>query len=140
MNGMPKMGDHTPEEFAALLTVKDVARPVWARCLPIPLRELGPDAMALERLFGPDIVTHQHAQFMVAYTPGELCGCGQCSRDIQRIIDTIPGLDFSARMNGPLNRMILCPECGNKRCPRANHHDNLCTNSNEPGQPGSDYP
>lgn len=35
--------------------------------------------------------------------------------------------------------MILCPDCGNKRCPRANDHDNECTGSNDPGQPGSAY-
>lgn len=35
--------------------------------------------------------------------------------------------------------MILCPDCGNKRCPRANYHANPCTGSNEPGQPGSAY-
>lgn len=39
----------------------------------------------------------------------------------------------------PLGRMILCPTCGNKRCPHANHHDNGCTGSNEPDQPGSAY-
>jgi hypothetical protein len=38
-----------------------------------------------------------------------------------------------------LSRMILCPDCGNKRCPRATNHNNPCTNSNEPGQPGSRY-
>lgn len=38
-----------------------------------------------------------------------------------------------------LSRMILCPECGNKRCPRAIDHRLECTNSNEPGQPGSRY-
>jgi rRNA maturation endonuclease Nob1 len=32
-----------------------------------------------------------------------------------------------------------CPECGNKRCPRAADHKLSCTNSNEPGQPGSLY-
>ncbi|MEA9440033.1 hypothetical protein VCX45_04850 [Aeromonas caviae] len=37
-------------------------------------------------------------------------------------------------------RMVLCPECGNKRCPRANDHRNACTGSNEPGQEGSAYP
>ena len=37
-------------------------------------------------------------------------------------------------------RMALCPDCGNKRCPKANDHRNACTNSNEPGQPGSAYP
>lgn len=38
-----------------------------------------------------------------------------------------------------LDRMILCPKCGNKRCPKASHHDLPCTNSNEPGQEGSIY-
>lgn len=37
-------------------------------------------------------------------------------------------------------RMILCPKCGNKRCPHANNHINECTGSNEPGQLGSAYP
>lgn len=42
----------------------------------------------------------------------------------------------------PLNatRMVVCPECGNKRCPKATNHANACTGSNEPGQPGSRYP
>lgn len=35
--------------------------------------------------------------------------------------------------------MWVCPQCGNKRCPRATHHDNACTGSNEPGQEGSRY-
>lgn len=35
--------------------------------------------------------------------------------------------------------MILCQKCGNKRCPHANDHRNECTQSNEPGQPGSAY-
>lgn len=37
-------------------------------------------------------------------------------------------------------RMVVCPECGNKRCPRANSCANACTGSNAPGQPGSAYP
>jgi hypothetical protein len=37
-------------------------------------------------------------------------------------------------------RMILCAICGNKRCPHATDHRKECTNSNEPGQPGSSYP
>lgn len=36
-------------------------------------------------------------------------------------------------------RMIVCPTCGNKRCPKATWHDNNCTGSNETGQEGSDY-
>ncbi|HBT3954021.1 TPA: hypothetical protein MBN28_006008 [Klebsiella variicola] len=37
-------------------------------------------------------------------------------------------------------RFVVCPDCGNKRCPRANDHRNACTGSNEPGQEGSTYP
>jgi hypothetical protein len=44
-------------------------------------------------------------------------------------------------MTPPENmRMVLCPDCGNKRCPKANDHRHACTGSNEPGQPGSAYP
>ncbi|SXG02932.1 Domain of Uncharacterised Function with PDB structure [Klebsiella variicola] len=37
-------------------------------------------------------------------------------------------------------RFVVCPDCGNKRCPRANDHRNACAGSNEPGQEGSAYP
>ncbi|MGL6583900.1 hypothetical protein ACSZOO_02930 [Aeromonas hydrophila] len=37
-------------------------------------------------------------------------------------------------------RFVVCPDCGNKRCPRANDHRNACTGSNELGQEGSAYP
>ncbi len=52
------------------------------------------------------------------------CGCWQCVAD--------------RRDDGP-RRMILCPECGNKRCPKASNHRHACTHSNEPGQHGSVY-
>lgn len=35
--------------------------------------------------------------------------------------------------------MLLCPTCGNKRCPHASDHTLACTSSNEPGQTGSVY-
>ncbi|HGY9285409.1 hypothetical protein U9Z24_12515 [Escherichia coli] len=38
------------------------------------------------------------------------------------------------------SRFVVCPECGNKRCPHANDHRNACTGSNETGQEGSAYP
>ncbi|HFQ8316310.1 hypothetical protein ABK733_18395 [Citrobacter freundii] len=37
-------------------------------------------------------------------------------------------------------RFVVCPDCGNKRCPHANDHRNVCAGSNEPGQIGSAYP
>ena len=52
--------------------------------------------------------------------------------------------DCSCRTCRPVtftdSRFVVCPECGNKRCPRASDHRNACTGSNEPGQEGSAYP
>ena len=65
------------------------------------------------------------------------CACGQT-----RNSPAIP--DCWCRTCRPvvLNdmRFVVCPDCGNKRCPRANDHRNACTGSNEPGQEGSAYP
>lgn len=35
--------------------------------------------------------------------------------------------------------MVVCPDCGNKRCPKATDRKLACTGSNEPGQSGSIY-
>lgn len=62
------------------------------------------------------------------------CECHRCLRDrdegeyIERVFLPAEG-----------TRMIVCQQCGNKRCPHANDHRNACTGSNEPGQPGSAY-
>lgn len=59
------------------------------------------------------------------YGPGEPlpCWCRRCER--QR----------PERMG----LFVVCPACGNKRCPRATDHRLACTGSNEPGQWGSVY-
>jgi hypothetical protein len=44
-----------------------------------------------------------------------------------------------SRRDQRFGRMIVCPTCGNKRCPKATDHRLDCTGSNEPGQPGSAY-
>ena len=56
------------------------------------------------------------------------CWCHRCNKTI-----TIGGIPFA------LTHMILCPDCGNKRCPHASDHNLKCTNSNEPNQEGSIY-
>lgn len=62
------------------------------------------------------------------------CGCTKCL-DARYPAAPIIGLFI------PYSRtlMVLCQICGNKRCPHAADHRNACTNSNEPGQPGSNY-
>lgn len=61
---------------------------------------------------------------------GKECSCHRCIKEKKL---TQNGIPLGA------SRMILCPECGNKRCPKASDHTLECTNSNEPGQPGSIY-
>ena len=48
--------------------------------------------------------------------------------------------DLSWRIYNTLdNFRYACDLCGNKRCPHHSDHELACTNSNEPGQPGSRY-
>lgn len=61
------------------------------------------------------------------------CWCYNCNKD--RVVSE-HGLFV---LTHPMTQMILCPKCGNKRCPHATDHNLECTNSNEPGQPGSRY-
>ncbi len=59
--------------------------------------------------------------------------CGKC-------VDCLDIYDPLKEKFGPLySRMVLCPTCGNKRCPKAANHNNQCTNSNDPNQLGSYY-
>ena len=59
------------------------------------------------------------------------CGCFAC-------IGSKPAYE-GAWLTVGMTRMIVCAECGNKRCPHGTDHRNECTGSNEPGQEGSRY-
>ena len=58
------------------------------------------------------------------------CYCYNCNKDYTEPHSHIPYV---------ITRMIVCPTCGNKRCPHSTDHNLACTDSNEPGQPGSRY-
>lgn len=60
------------------------------------------------------------------------CICHRCIRE-NHIIMPGSGMPLSQCV------MVLCPKCGNKRCPHASDHRLDCTGSNEPGQAGSIY-
>jgi hypothetical protein len=57
------------------------------------------------------------------------CWCYECNKDRK----TDSGWPWT------MSYMIVCPTCGNKRCPKATDHTLECTNSNEPNQKGSRY-
>jgi len=64
------------------------------------------------------------------------CTCHQCIKDNDIRSE---GEGFFSTLPLSATRMILCPLCGNKRCPKASNHRYECTGSNEPGQKGSVY-
>jgi len=70
---------------------------------------------------GEDILTKFERSFRE--TAEGACRCWRCTREADRMA----------------TQMVVCPNCGNKRCPKASDHRLACTNSNEPGQPGSVY-
>jgi hypothetical protein len=63
-------------------------------------------------------------------------GAGHCIECDETYRDSLPEGDI----RWITRPFIVCPTCGNKRCPKATRHDLDCTGSNEPGQPGSAYP
>lgn len=62
----------------------------------------------------------------------QTCWCYECD---SRATSMLPMGDIR-RIS---RRMNLCPDCGNKRCPRSTWHESACTGSNDPGQAGSIY-
>jgi len=58
--------------------------------------------------------------------------CGNCHKCLESARDEY-GFPVLA------SRMVLCADCGNKRCPHATDHNLDCTNSNDPDQIGSVY-
>ena len=63
------------------------------------------------------------------------CGCATCIEAVKQA-----ELDATGDTLAYLCRyMVLCPTCGNKRCPKATHHGYECSGSNTPGQTGSWY-
>jgi len=97
--------------------------------LPIPLASFG--KMAKKYPKGAKL-SQVGFRFWVR-SAGEQCfGCITCEAEDRA--------DFN-RLTGEMTfgGMIVCPDCGCKRCPKATQHDNACTGSNDPGQAGSIY-
>lgn len=59
--------------------------------------------------------------------------CGTCWTCLEGKVDDVLGRELRTM------HMILCETCGCKRCPHATDCQLACTDSNEPGQPGSRY-
>lgn len=81
----------------------------------------------------PDAMTEQKYDAMT-------CPCRRC--DDARRNAAITAREAAKESFADLwltSKFIVCPTCGNKRCPHASNHIFPCTGSNAPGQKGSDY-
>lgn len=63
------------------------------------------------------------------------CWCGYCHNEYGNVMADLDP-ERSRLWSLPF---IVCPDCGNKRCPRATYHGHDCNWSNDPGQSGSMY-
>jgi hypothetical protein len=74
------------------------------------------------------------------YKPIEDCGCRRCLEEAGK--HKSASMDLGGGHYALINLggyFIVCPNCGNKRCPKATDHTYACTNSNNSGQEGSIY-
>lgn len=68
---------------------------------------------------------------MEIFSPSEEYDCHKCFNLLRE--------KYALEKKVVAPRFIVCPTCGNKRCPKATDHELACTGSNEPGQKGSVY-
>lgn len=113
--------------------MKDFAWDIWNACRAAMLQGAEPVTTAYKLRDAVEIIRNSGIEI----DSGKI----QAERDSLNS-PVIP--DCSCRTCRPVtfsdSRFVVCPECGNKRCPHANDHRNACTGSNEPGQEGSAYP
>ncbi|HHP5639872.1 TPA: hypothetical protein ACSC6H_001659 [Klebsiella variicola] len=115
----------------------------WNACRAAMLQELKKSAGTEATCRSNENVQAVEVQSLTSINPAP--DLVSLQKKAESIIGNYPGIpDCWCRTCRPvvLNdmRFVVCPDCGNKRCPRANDHRNACTGSNEPGQEGSAYP
>lgn len=89
---------------------------------------------------GPKLLARLGYERQVIYRRTAPCPCRHCTTREVAMRPTPPHEMIFGTIDPRMHRYFLCETCGNKRCPHAADHRNPCTDSNEPGQPGSSYP
>ena len=138
-----------PENWADLKTAADMLRQLatekaelekdfaWAKdqwnkdriCFESRINELEKDLALKTR--DRDVFSNFTLAYEDRIAELEKGGCGNCHACLVGVMEN--GYPVT------MQRMIVCPDCGNKRCPKASNHRHKCTGSNEVGQYGSIY-
>jgi hypothetical protein len=88
-------------------------------------------------LFNPELANHVAVRDLLIECREALRE--NAMREVQRLGQEIEQEPVADAYTFAEMRFVVCPNCGNKRCPKANDHRNACTNSNEVGQKGSSW-
>lgn len=104
-------------------------KPIYAAPKPLPIKRLGQISKALQTLYGKDIYMTDPGMIFAFWTDGEPCPCVACHERLQHVIEANPEIGYWTGSG-----MIVCPDCGNKRCPQAESHEYKCSGSNATGQ------
>lgn len=95
---------------------------VDAMPLPVPVHDLVNATKRITRAHGKDVRMASEGRYLVFRLPGAVCGCAQCDEEDRTKLAELTGDDLVL-----LQRiMIVCPDCGDKRCPKATFHGNGC--------------
>lgn len=105
------------------------ARIVAAVPLPVPVHDFARRARQVAAEHGQDVRVASEGEHLVFRTPGTVCGCVSCDEADRARLAELTGDDRVLFRS----RMIVCPDCGSDRCPRAAHHDNECARCDLPG-------
>jgi hypothetical protein len=96
------------------------------------------DRIKAEHGDGLALWQHGSAFYVIrpAAFPERECWCHGCTAVVNEALDEFREDPWEGFLGAG---MVVCPDCGNKRCPHATHHLHRCTGSNAPGQAGSVY-
>lgn len=141
--GWADFNDGKPEKVKAETIITALSEPHSDACRAAMLQELKKSAGTEAICRSNENVQAVEVQSLTSINPApDLVSLQKKAESIIGNYPVIP--DCWCRTCRPVvwndMRFVVCPECGNKRCPRANDHRNACTGSNETGQEGSAYP
>lgn len=108
------------------MTTERFATPVTAAQFPMSGTELSTFLDKAYAAHGTELNVTTVNGCLVLFTKGKKCGCSECVEKLEKVLSEFTYMFSSG--------MILCQKCGNKRCPHASSHRNVCTGSNASGQ------